>query len=209
MAKLALALSLALLLLVGVVTLSHAPLRVMRANPKPQEQIASTTGTPMVCQSGETLPGGVSAIRLDLEASFGPSVVVRAYSGSRVLTEGRRGANWTGTSVTVPVRSLATRVTDVTLCLSVLANGELLHLDGVPTVARQAAVANGGVVLPGRMSVEYLASGHGSWFSRAATVVRHMGVGHAIGGSWVALLALVLVAAASALVVGLAWRELP
>jgi len=51
--------------------------------------------------------------------------------------------------------------------------------------------------------------GGGSWWSRALSVARHMGIGHAISGTWVALLVAALVAALCALVIRLGWRELP
>ena len=205
----ALVLSLALLVIVVALTLTRAPLRVVRVSAKPERVLASTTGTPALCQADEILPGGVSAVRLGLEASFGPKVLVRAYSDSRILTAGSRAANWTSSSVTVPIAPLAHTVTHVKLCVSVPANDGFLQLYGSPTSAQQAAVGGGGQRLAGRMSVEYLAPGGGSWWSRALSVARHVGVGHAISGTWVALLVAALVAAVAAVTVRLAWRELP
>ncbi len=208
-ARVALASSLALMAAVGAVTLTNAPARIVRVGAEAETALGSTTGTATVCQADELLPRGVSAIRLGLEASFGPKVLVRAYSGSRVLAEGSRAAGWTSASVTVPVTPLEHDASPVKLCLYVLANSEFLQLYGAHTSSAQAAVGNGGQVLPGRMSVEYLAPGSGSWWSRALSVARHMGVGHAITGTWVALLVGALVAGACTLVIGLAWRELP
>jgi hypothetical protein len=207
-AKVALLLSLALTAIVGSLLLTRPPLRVVRVGAKPERALGSTTGTPAVCQADETLPAGVTAIRVGLEASFGPRVLVRAYSGPRIVTAGSRGPNWTSSSVTVPVHPLEHAVSHVKVCFSVPANSGFLQLYGARAVGRQAAVGREGQPLPGRMSLEYMAPGGGSWWSRALSVARHMGVGHAIGGTWVALLVATLVAAVIALVTALAWREL-
>jgi hypothetical protein len=209
-ARTALLLSLALLVVVGALTLARAPLRVVRVGARPDTTLAKATGiTPTVCQAQETLPAGVSAIRLGIEASFGPKVLVRAYSRSRILTSGSRSPNWTASSVTVPVKPLEHGVSDVKLCFSIPANSGFLQLYGVQTSPRQAAVGGNGQRLPGRVSVTYLAPGSGSWWSRARSVARHIGLGHAITGTWVALLVAALMAAVVALMTGLAWRELP
>jgi hypothetical protein len=208
-AKAALVLGLALMVVVGILTLTRSPLRVARVGVKSEEALGTTTGSASVCQAGETLPAGVSAIRLGLEASFGPKVLVRAYSGSRILTTGSRAADWTGSTVTVPVEPLDHAVSPVRLCFYVPANSERLQLYGAHAVAAKAAVGRDGQPLPGSVSVEYMAPGDGSWWSRALSVARRMGIGHAIGGTWVALLAAALVAVLSALVIGLGLRELP
>lgn len=208
-AKVALALSLALMIVVVALTLTRSPLRVVRVGAKSKESLGTTTGSATVCQTGETLPASVSAIRLGMEASFGPRVLLRAYSGSRILTAGSRAADWTGSSVTVPVEPLEHAASPVKLCLYVPANSERLQLYGAHAVAAKAAVGREGQVFPGRVSVEYMEPGGGSWWSRALSVARHMGIGHAISGTWVALLVAALVAALCALVIRLGWRELP
>lgn len=207
--KVTLLVSLALVVAVGALTLTRSPPRVVRVSAKPEETLGATTGSATVCQAGEMLPAGVSAIRFGLAASFGPEVLARAYSGSRVLTAGSRAADWTGSSVTVPVGPLEHAVSHVKLCLYVRANSGRLQLYGVHTAVGQAAVGGKGQPLPGRMSVAYLAPGGGSWWSRRLSLARHMGIGHAISGTWVALLVAALVTAVCALVIGLAWRELP
>ena len=40
--------------------------------------------------------------------------------------------------------------------------------------------------------VEYLRAGHGSWWSRASSVARHMGLGHAASGTWIVFLLIAL-----------------
>lgn len=208
-ARVALILSLALIVIVGALTLTRSPLRVVRVSVKPEGALASTTGTPTVCQADEILPRGVSAIRLGLEASFGPKVLLRAYSHSRVLTAGNRASDWTGSSVTVPVKPLGRTVSYVKVCFSVPTNDGLLQLYGVPTGTRQAAVEDEGHPLPGRVNIEYMTPSGNSWWSRAVSLGRHIGVGHAISGTWVALLLATLMVAVISLVIGLAWRDVP
>ena len=208
-ARLALVLSLTVVAAISAWTLTRAPLRVVRVAAKPEEELGSTTGKPTVCQANEVLPDQVSDIRLGLGASFGPTVLVRAYSGSQVVTSGNRTANWTGSSVTVPVKPLKHTASHVKLCFYVPANSGSLQLYGARAAADNDARTGSGQLLPGRMSIEYLVSGHGSWWSRALTVSRHMGIGRAFSGTWIVLIVAALAAAVSALVIGLAWRELP
>lgn len=208
-ARIALLLSLALLVIVGVLTLTHAPPRILGKGAISEESLGSTTGSATVCQADETLPRDTSAIRIGMEASFGPKVLVRAYSGSRILATGSRRSNWTGSSVTVPITPASHSASDVRLCFYVPANSERLQLWGAHAVAGKTAVGGKGEALPGRVSVEYLGHGEGSWWSRTLSVARHIGLGHSVDGTWVALIFAMLVAAVSALMVGLAWSQLP
>jgi hypothetical protein len=207
-AKLAIVLSGALAVAVGAMALSKAPPRVvwgMRAN----ANMTSTSGNFSACQAGETLPAHVTAIRMSMGAGIGPTVHVKAYAGGRILTQGSRSPTWTGRSVTVPVSPLSRAVSGVRLCVGVGPNSDPLYVYGVETSPALAAISSDGRPLPGRMGVEYLAAGRGSWWSRSLSVARHMGLGHPISGSWVALLVALLVAGVVALTIRLAWRELP
>lgn len=208
-AKLALALSLVLMLAVGALTLTRAPLRIVRVSTKSEEILGTTTSSPTTCQPGEVLPSGVSAVRLGIEASFGPKMLLRAYSGSRILAQGARAANWTGTTVTFPIKPLPRTASDVKLCFYIGANNEFLRIYGAPTGAREAATGAGGEPLPGKLKIEYLAPSQGSWWSRVETVARHIGVGRALSGTWLALLLGLLSASVAALMIWLAWWELP
>ena len=208
-AKLTIIVSLALTVVLGVVTLTRSPPRVVRASARGEDVVVVSAGDTAVCQGGEVLPGGVSAIRLWLEAEFGPPLRVRVYTGSRVLTEGRRGAGWTASGVTVPVAPLKRTVSGVKLCFTAQPNTERLQLYGVNTGTREVAVGSKGQPLAGHMTVEYLAPGGGSWWSRALSVARHMGIGRAVSGTWLALLVAALMAAAIVLATRLVWRELP
>jgi hypothetical protein len=207
-AKLALVMSLVLMVAVAALTLTHAPLRVVRVSTKAEEILGTTTSSPTTCQPGEVLPSGVSAVRLGIEASFGPKMLLRAYSGSRVIAEGSRAANWTGTTVTFPIKPLSRTASAVKLCFYVGANSEFLRIYGAPG-ARDAARGAGGEPLPGKLKIEYLAPGQGSWWSSVEAVARHIGVGRALSGTWLALLLALLSASVVALMIWLAWWELP
>lgn len=190
-------------------TLTRAPPRVLRVAAQPLEVLTFTTGDGETCQTGEVLPAGASAIRVSLGAYYGTRVGVKAYAGGRVLTEGTRGPDWTSGSVTVPIRSLSYTASDVKLCIAIGPNSEPIYLLGTPTPKRYAAFVPGGSSVGGRVGVEYLAAGNGSWWSRILSVARHMGIGHALGGTWVVLLIAALVGSVGALAMWLAVRELP
>jgi hypothetical protein len=222
------AVGLALVVAVGAVALTRAPPRVVGVGAPVGEWIGpdgaivgSTSGDPTVCQANEVLPGGVSAVRLGIWAFFGSRVRVMLYHGAQLLTEGRRGADWTSDSVTVPVRPVAHTISDVRLCFVLGPNSEPLTLDGAVTPPREAAVisekstraaqlpASDSRPLGGRVTVEYLAAGRGSWWSRALSVARRMGLGRFYSGTWIALLIAALMLAVGVLAVRLTWRELP
>jgi predicted membrane protein DUF2142 len=197
-----------LLLAVGALTLTRSPPRVVRVSSNVEVLLGTTAGSAEICQENEVLPAGVSAIRLPLQAFFGAKVLVQAFSGSQVLTEGRRGADWTGKSVTVPVTPLNHPASHVKLCIDLGPNSEPIYVGGVETPKREAATLKGRTLV-GRVSVEDLASGRGSWWSRIPAVGRHMAIGRAFSGTWVVALIVALVVAVGALAVGLTVRELP
>lgn len=115
----------ALLVLAITVTLTRSPPRVVRAVAQEhvgrgeRRRLGLTTSEIAICQASEVLPADVSGIRLTLRAFYGAQVQVVAYSDSRALTEGRRGADWTGQSVTVPVQPLARASAHVKLCFAI------------------------------------------------------------------------------------------
>jgi hypothetical protein len=207
--KVTLGVSIALTLAIVAVTLTRSPPRVVRASSVGRGELGSTISEEETCQGNEVLPAGVSAIRVSLLAYYGARVRVTASSGPRVLAEGRRGGEWTGGSVTVPITPLKRTASHVTLCIAVGPNSEPIFLLGHGTPAREAAVATGEGPVGGRVGVEYLATGRGSWWSRILPVARHMGLGHALSGTWVVLLIAALVGAVGLLAVRLTLRELP
>jgi hypothetical protein len=124
------------------------------------------------------------------------------------LTEGRRGPDWTGTSVTVPVKPLTYSTPDVTLCLNISPNSEGIYLFGRESAAASALTVPSGGHLAGRLQVDYLSTGKGSWWSRVLSVARHMGLGRAFSGTWIVVLIAALMLAVGGLAGRLTLREL-
>ncbi|HUB36995.1 MAG TPA: hypothetical protein VL972_09230 [Solirubrobacteraceae bacterium] len=215
---------LVLMAAVGAVALAtQAPPRVVRisypgvkaVNRTGVVSIGFTTGAPTICQGREVLPSGISAVRVSVWGFFGPRVRLTAYQGSRLLTEGTRSGGWVGDSVTVPVKPVTRAAGGVRLCVALSPNEEPMVLLGANTPQAQAATftepsAPGETrTLNGRMVAEYLAAGHGSWWSRVVAVARHAGLGRALSGTWIALLILLLMVAIAGLTVGLILRDAP
>jgi hypothetical protein len=219
----------AMLIAVGVaVALAQKPPRLVRIGAPGVKAIGKSGATllgvfsteAVLCQSGEVLPAGVNAVRISIWAFYGADVRVMAYQGSRLLTVGSRGPNWTGTSVTVPVRPLAHSVSGVRLCFELRPNQEPLELLGTVTPRAQAAedlgtaspahpTAAGENPSPGRLAIEYLAPGRASWSSRITTIMRNMGFGRFYSGTWIVFLIAALMAAVTGLAVRLTLKELP
>ena len=221
-----LAVGIALLVGVGVVALTRSPPRVARVGVPTGDArdvpLGKDLGDMTVCQSGETLPANVSGVRIGMWAFYGAQMHVRVYSGSRIVTEGSRGPNWTSDTVTVPVKPVDHETSGVKFCFGVGPNNQPLLLLGVGTPPREAASAAAGLssptpaaaasantLLAGKIGVEYLTAGEGSWFSRVCSVARHMGLGRAYSGTWIALLVAALMAAVGVLAIRLTLRELP
>jgi hypothetical protein len=187
----ALACGLALIALALALTLSHTPLTLVRKSSPATQTLVSSYQSAQGCQAQETLPRGITAIRVSLTASLGPSVTVKVLSGSRVLTSGSDPPGWAGASVTVPVKPLSYAVSPVKVCFGVTSvNGKVL-LRGEPSAPAVAVKSEEGA-LPGRMNVEYMRPGRSSWWSRISSVARRLGLGRAAAGEWNALLVLVL-----------------
>jgi hypothetical protein len=206
--KMTLGIGVAVLIAVCAYALTRSPPRVLRAGPKPSIYFGGLYGDGGACQANEVLPAGVSAIRLSILAYVGARIRVTAYSGSRVLTKGSRGPEWTGTSVTVPVTPLSHSASHVKVCFEVSPNSESLFPRGREVPSSEALTGLNGEQLSGRLDIEYLGPGQGSWWSRVLTVARHMGLGRAFSGTWIVLLIAAMVAAVGILAGGLAVREL-
>ncbi|MGD1058356.1 MAG: hypothetical protein ABR992_13190 [Solirubrobacteraceae bacterium] len=189
--------------------LTRSPPLVIRAPAaKPSAVLSPLGGSGEACQAGEVLPAGTTAIRLSLVAYIGARIRLTMYSGSQVVAEGSRGPDWTGTSVTVPVKPLSYSVSNVRLCFDVGPNSETIFLFGNETPPGEALTVPTGGQLSGRIDVSYLGAGHGSWWSRILTVARHMGLGRVFSGTWIVLLIVALVAAVGVLAGRLTLREL-
>jgi hypothetical protein len=206
--KIALAAVLALTALAVGVTLLHSPSTVAATNGiEPEEVIGIITRDRSACQPAETLPAGSSAIRLDIDAPIGPRVAVQAYVGRRLLTRGTLGTGWFGSAVTVPVKPLRRTFSHVTVCFQLRYVGSYLALRGRRAAPTRAMVLDGRR-LPGRIGVAYLRGAHKSWWAQARAVIRHMGLGRAASGSWIAFPIAALTATAIALACGVLVREL-
>ncbi|HTD10212.1 MAG TPA: hypothetical protein VK680_15110 [Solirubrobacteraceae bacterium] len=198
-------------LLIGVIayTLSRSPPRVLRAGVAPNVVLSPLAGSGAACQIDEVLPAHTSAIRLSIVAYIGARIRLTAYSGSQLLTGGSRGPDWTGTSVTVPVKPLSRTVSNVRLCVDIGPNSEYVYLFGRETPPAEAMVVPTGGRLSGRLDISYLGAGRRSWWSRALEVARHMGLGRAFSGTWIVLLIATLVGVVGILAGRLTLRELP
>jgi hypothetical protein len=189
-----------------VIVLSGSPLVVTHTNATPaNEPILEAGSGTSVCQAGEALPAGTTAIRLTLVAAVGPRVSLSVLSGTRVLTSGATASGWTSGAVTVPVKVFSHSLAPVSICFKLGRSVETVQLGGLSTSAALAARSASGAPLPGRFTVEYMRPAGSSWWSLAKTAARHMGLGRAPSGTWVALLVLLLmggtIAAASWLIV--------
>jgi hypothetical protein len=205
--KVTLGVSVALIAIVGAYTLTRSPPRVVRTSSLGHAPVATAISDISFCQAGETLPAGVSGIRLSIWAFFGANIRVTVSSGARTLTAGRRGPDWTGSTVTIPVTPLRRAVSPVKVCVDVGPNNEALYFMGSKAPSSAVAVTSTGEPLAGRLGIEYLAAGNRSWWSRILEVARHMGLGHALTGTWVVLLIAALMAAVGGLAIRVALRE--
>lgn len=204
--KVTLAAGLALVAIAIGLTLLQSPLSVAASNKVPGTAIWTTTRGATYCQAHESLPPEVSAIRIWLDAAAGPRVSVVVSSRGHVLTGGSRPSIWVGGSVTVPVRPLPRASSDVTVCVSFPLGEETIFVDGGTTPAGVAAY-EGTVPLYGRMGIEFLRPDTRTWASQALEVARRMGLGRAAAGTWIALVALALLASIVVLCSRLILRE--
>jgi hypothetical protein len=206
-AKLTLCVGVLLLAGICAYALTRSPPRVVRTGPKPLGVLTGLYGEGEACQGNEVLPAGVTAIRLSLAAYFGARVRLTAYAGQHLLVEGRRGPEWTGTSITVPVKPLSHGVAHVKVCFDISPNSESIFFFGRETPSREAATVPPGGRLPGRLDIEYLTTGRRSWWSQLLAVARHVGLGRAFSGTWIALVIAALMAAVGLLAVKVTLRE--
>jgi hypothetical protein len=207
-AQITAAVALALAAIALGVTLSRSPLSLAAASRVTgATRLATTPGNASACQSGETLPAGVTAIRLSLETVIGPWVSVRVSERGRQLSTGRQAAGWAAGAVTVPVGRLARAAPDATVCFSLGASYKPVSLLGEPSAPARAIVAYG-KPLAGRLRIEYLMPGKRSWWSLASSVAAHIGLGHAGSGTWIPVLAGTLAFVVIVLAVWLVLRDL-
>jgi hypothetical protein len=191
--KITLAIGFALIVAGIVFALSRAPLSVARVNTRAEQPLGTIDKRTELCQEGERLPAGTTAIRLRAFSYTGQRVTVRALEGPTVIAHGERGPGWSGAVVTVPVAPL-TSARAVKLCFTLfIEDGEADNLAGEPDETAQTTLSTGGR-LQGRVGIEYLRPGRSSWLSLAPDVAKRMGFGNAGSGLWNVVLAIALMA---------------
>lgn len=190
------------------ITLLQSPIATARLNTAQAIYLGETRQKTRVCQSGEVLPRGVTAIRLRTYAFTGPRVTLEVLEHGRVILHGEHGSGWTGGVVTVPVQRLSTARSGLELCFTLFLNGdESIDFSGEPLTGALAA-HDGKGPLQGRVRVEYMRPGRSSWWSMALQVARRMGLGHAPSGTWSVLLIVVLMGSMVAVCARVLLREL-
>lgn len=197
--KIVLAAGLTLSAIVGLMVLLHSPATVAATNGvQPTTTLATASADISVCQSNETLPARASAILLQLNAVVGPRVTVKIFDGARLITHGTQGTGWYGAAVIVPLTPTSHTFVHVRLCFQLSLLSGYVGLLGTGSSPSRAATV-GTRSLSGRISTSYLRPGRASWLSQIGTVLRHMGMGRAAGGTWIALPIAALIGAALAL----------
>jgi hypothetical protein len=208
--RIALAAGLAFLGIAVGLTLLHSPMVVAGTNRpagEPEETVGATNHSAGYCQAGERLPQGSSAIRVWLGAIYGPRVRVEVSSNGRSVTGGESPSGWVGGEVTVPVKPLPRATADAVVCVSFRLREEWVILQGNATRPAIAA-RHDGAPIAGRVWLEYLRPGTRSWASLVGSTARRTGLGRALAGTWIVILALALLVATLALASSLILREL-
>jgi hypothetical protein len=192
----ALAVGLTLTGIAVIVVLARSPLTVAGTNSVPAANYIEITEKNKLssCQSSGTIPQGTSAIRLGMEGVFfSPAVTLKVLMGSHIIREGHRvGGGASAPTVTVPVSSLAHAVRGAQICMTVGPAVEPIRYYGAPN---RSPVPHANQLQQAILQIEYLRPGKKSWWSFASPIARHLGLGRAPSGTWVAFLVLVLMLA--------------
>jgi hypothetical protein len=197
----------ALIVAVLLAVLLHAPNEPISTNSVAvQREIGLFSAHDVVCQSNERLPASTDALRMSLIAYIGPAVSVTVSHEGRVIARGHHGGGWISGSLTLPLQPSVSSQTGARICLTRDSSALLAGLLGQATPTSLAAASNG-QPLAGRMRVEYLTHGHGSWLSMAKHVARRLGLGHNPSGTWIVLPLAALMAIALGLGAWLLMRE--
>ncbi len=189
------------------ITLSRSPLTVARRDTSSVTAVLTAHNKTTICQAGESIPRGTSAIRLTLDTFTGPRVTVTVSAHERIIARGERGSGWTGGAVTVPVDRIPEEVRDARVCFTPYLNGD--ETAALSVSASKPAAVEGTRTLPGHARIDYLEPGHSSWWSLAPEVARRMGLGRAASGTWIVVLAIALMAGVVVLSARVLIRELP
>ena len=206
--KIALAGGLVLLALAIVAVLSHSPLTVAGANAveAPLYRNGGVPGGSSSCQPAGTVPRGTSAIRISLGANVNPTITVKVFSGSRLVTQGERAAGGgLNASATVPVSPVSNTVRDTRLCMTLGPSAELIGIRGNPPAPSTEGFYNLQNV---RLRTEYLRPGSSSWWSQASSIAHRFGLGRAPGGTWIGFLVIAVMLGVAVIASRLTLKEL-
>jgi hypothetical protein len=202
--RLALVVGLVGFVLALLVTMSHSPPELAGTNSvAPVGFVASTRGDAVFCQDGETIPSGTSAIRLWVNTDISPPVQAVVSQGSQLLTHGAQQAGRLTGVIAIPVVPIRQTVTGARICFHFGPAVESVRLVGGVAPARRRGEAP-----TAKIRVEYLRSGHRSWWSLLPSIARRIGFGRAPSGTWVAFLPLLLMAVAGFAAARLLLRQL-
>jgi hypothetical protein len=187
------------LIVIGIgIVMAKSPPVVARSNAVPLEAALAEVSTAYeACQADEVLPSRTIAIRLSLEATFGPTVRVRVLHDGVTLTSGAQAAGWNRQSVTVPVRPLPRTVAGVRVCFAMSPKDETVRING-STRGGPAGQA---------IRLEYMRPGHRTWWALAPSVARRMAFGRATNGVWIVLVVAAAMVALAAIVAMVAVRD--
>jgi predicted membrane protein DUF2142 len=194
------ALTLGSLLLVAALlaTLSRSPAVVAGSNSVAGDtHVATTRGNAVICQSHEVVPSGTVAVRLWVNTNVNPPTRVVLRSGSRVISEGAQGPGRLTSVIAIPIRRVRHELADATVCFVFGRAVEPVRLIGGPLSGSTSGRAFF------KIRLEYMHAGDRTWWSRALSVARHIGLGRAPAGTWVAALPLTAMAVVALLV---AWQ---
>jgi hypothetical protein len=202
--RVALAIGLAGLALALLITLSHSPPVLAGTNSvAPDGFVATTRGSAVFCQDGETLPGGTTAIRLWVNTNINPPVQVVVSAGSQLLTRGSQQAGRLTGAIAIPVAPVPRTVAGARLCLRFGPAVEPVRLVGGTAPTRRHGEAPAA-----KIRIEYLRPGRQTWWSLLPSIARRIGLGRAPSGTWVAFVPLLLMAVAGIAALRLLLREL-
>lgn len=207
--RIALAIGLAVTVAAIAIVLAGAPSTVLETNSVPERGPLNVTSSrsARICQGGERLPAGTRSIEASIEDFTGPRVQVEVYSGARLVTSGVLGAGWSGRAVPIPVEVVHRSVSPVEVCVVTSSIDEPITMVGNTSSKAAEARSASGMNVGGRLRIDYLGAGRTSWLARAGSVMRHMGLGRAWKGGWIAPFVLMLALATATAACAVMLRE--
>jgi hypothetical protein len=185
------ALGVALAMLLGgiaVASLQH-PLAVASTNGAGSEKTIGATAKPVhLCEAGQAIPRGTTAVVLWLGAFTGPRVEVKIVVNGAVISRGEHPSGWSGRGVRVSLDRPIPRPLRAKVCFAVAPRDEVVTLFGDPAVHSAGAAHRTGE----RMRIEYLRAARYTWLSRSGSIGRGLGLGRIPSGRWAPIVAILL-----------------